>query len=65
LEVALDGVHGDDEVIRLPVSSDVLQADECFSFLWLPNDGAQVLGLLYRNIGHPWATVGGSQAVSG
>ena len=46
LEVALDGVHSDDEMVRLSVGPDVLQTDECFPFLWLPNDGAQVLEFL-------------------
>tara|TARA_Y100000389_G_C17205970_1_gene386025 strand:+ start:256 stop:528 length:273 start_codon:yes stop_codon:yes gene_type:complete len=52
LEIALDGVHGDDEVIAVSVRLDVLQADESLTFLGLPDDRTEILELLVRNIGH-------------
>ena len=52
LEIALDGVHGDDEMVGLPVRLDVLQADESLTFLGLPDDRAEILELLVRNVGH-------------
>jgi len=52
LEIALDGVHRDDDVIGLPVRLDVLQADKSLTFLGLPDDRTEILELLVRNIGH-------------
>tara|TARA_B100000085_G_C18507433_1_gene498121 strand:- start:1061 stop:1294 length:234 start_codon:yes stop_codon:yes gene_type:complete len=52
LEIALDGVHGDDEMIGLPIRLDVLQTDESLTFLRLPDDRTEILELMVRNIGH-------------
>jgi hypothetical protein len=57
LKVALDGVHGDDEVVGLPVRLDVLQTDESLTLLGFPDDRTEILELLVGNVGHPYESL--------